>query len=352
METVLQTIAKQANLDRILFTPALKKIYFDMAVGSGGATQFKHADTIRNGLTYAAAKASDKKRVLLFCAVHELVHSYDMMLKIAHELAPVVMLAVNEPAPDSMRDSGSFPAYGNTGWLQFHTHTLQELYDHLALAYHLIHDQKEHPPFLIFHSAVDHEDKGEFTLREDIDMGNPLTGLQTSKKTDEDPFAAALAAVENKTKEKLTLRNLLKKAAVGIRETYSEFGYSLPDEGFPILGEISKRPWAVITCLPPAGSPDDYVRLLCRRPFAPEGLTNFLQKKKTIAVVEPQAAPGCSTPPYFAELTASLAPILKARFISIQTASHCAILSDSEQNKICGIIEEDKSGADSAYFNL
>lgn len=352
METVLQTIAKQANLDRILFTPALKKIYFDMAVGSGGATQFKHADTIRNGLNFAADKAGDKKHVLLFCAVHELVHSYDMMLKLAHELTPVVILAVNEPAPDSMRNSGSFPAYGNTGWLQFQTHTLQELYDHLALAYHLIHDQKEHPPFLLFHSRVDHEDQGDLSLREDIDMGNPLTGLQTSKKTDDDPFAAALAAVENKTKEKPTLRGLLTKAADNIRKTYSEFGYTLPDAGFPFIGEITKNPWAVITCLPPAETPDDYIRMLCRRPFAPEGLTNFLQKKKMIAVVEPQAAPGCSVPPYFAEIMASLSPILQAEFISIQAAPHCAILSDSDQNKICGIIEEAASGADGAYFDL
>ncbi|MDP8245101.1 MAG: hypothetical protein P9L94_13540 [Candidatus Hinthialibacter antarcticus] len=352
METVLQTIAKQANLDRILFTPALKKIYFDMAVGSGGATQFKHADTIRNGLTFAADKARDKKHVLLFCAVHELVHSYDMLLKTAHELTPVVVLAVNENAPGSLRDAGSFLPYSNNGWLQFHTHTLQELYDHLALAYHLIHDQKEHPPFLIFHSAVNHDDLGEFAPREDIDMGNPLTGLQTSAKTDEDPFAAAMAAVENKTKEKITLRGLLQKTIGNLREGYTEFGYDLPGSGFPIVGEITKGNWAVITCLPPAGAPDDYVRPLCRRPFIPDGLAEYLKKKKVIAVVEPLAAPGCTVPPFFAELAASLGAQMKARFLSIQAPPNCGILYNSDQRKIEGLIEEAASDAETVYHTL
>lgn len=351
METVLQTIAKQANLDRILFTPALKKLYFDMAVSSGGATQFKHADTIRNGLSFAADKASDHKHVLLFCAVHELVHGYDLLLKTAAQLTPVVILAVNEYPPESMRDAGGFLSYSRCGWLQFQTHTLQELYDHLALAYHLIHDKKEHPPFLIIHSAVDHDDAGEFTLREDYDMGNPLTGLQTSKKSAEDPFAAALAAVENKSKEKPTLRGLLDKAADAVREAYTELGYPAPQDGFPLVGNITKSAAVVVTCLPAAQNPDDYIRQLCLRPFTPAGLAGELEQKKTIAVVEPQAAPG-TTPPYFAEIAASLGAQLKAQFISIQAPPDCAILSGSHQSKIDGIIDKAASSSQDAYFKL
>lgn len=66
MHQVLTAIAKQANLERVLFTPSLKKLYFDMAVGSGGATQFKHAESIRAALNYSAEKSADKKRALVF----------------------------------------------------------------------------------------------------------------------------------------------------------------------------------------------------------------------------------------------------------------------------------------------
>ncbi len=352
METVLQTIAKQANLDRILFTPALKKLYFDMAVSSGGATQFKHADTIRNGLSFAADKSKDQKHVLLFCAVHELVHSYDMLLKYAHGLTPLVVLAVNVSPPESMRDAGGFHPYFQCGWLAFQTHTLQELYDHLAMSYHLIHHQKQHPPVLVIHSAVDHDDAGEFTPREDFDMGNPLTGLQTKDKSDEDPFAAALAAVENKTKEKPTLRNMTNKAESSIRETYAELGYTIPDDGFPVVGAVSTSDSVVVTCLPALGAPDDYLRLFCTRPFHPDGLAEMLKTKKYIAVVEPEPAPGCTVAPYFAELASSLGGEMDATFISVQAPPECVVLNPGDQAKIDDIIDQAASSGERPYYTL
>ena len=205
MESILKSIAKSANLDRVLFTPALKKIYFDMAVASGGATQFKHAENIRKGLSFAADKADDKKSVLLFCSAHELMNSYDQMVQIAHDMLPVVVLALRSGAPEHGEDFWSFLHLRDTGWIQFLTHTRQETYDHLALAYHMNTTRKTRVPILILHSCLKHSSLGEFTTREELDMGNPMTGLQTSRADKKMSFEEALAKMKHK-EEKPSLR--------------------------------------------------------------------------------------------------------------------------------------------------
>lgn len=349
MERVLQAIAKQANLDRILFTPSLKKLYFDLAVGSGGGGPFKHAESVRSGLSFAADKAGDRKHVLLFCAAHELVHGYDLLHKLAAELKPVVCLAIHQPAPESMKDTASFLQFGRCGWLQFLTHTQQELYDHLAMAYHMVHAETVHPPALIFHSAIHHEGMGDLALRDDVDMGNPLTGLQTSKKSgDEDPFAAALAAVKNKQKEKPTLRGQFETSEAHIRETYAEFGY-VCDDGLPFVGECDDGPNAAVTCVPPETQKTNFVRPLCFRPFDCGSLAGKLTGKKRIAVIEPQAGPGESCAAFYGEVSAALSGLTDAQLVSVEVSGAVDMLDEKKIGAIRAILDKPAESSQKRY---
>ena len=250
MERILKTIAKQANLDRVLFTPALKKLYFTMAMASGGATQFKHAESLRKGLSYAADKAGDNKHTLLFCSVHEIPDAYDMLLRFADELTPVIVLALRFGTDESGYAHWSFGQLGGTGCMQFHTHTRQDLYNHLALGYYLYEEKKVHLPILVIHSSPSHECLGEYIPKEDINLGNPLMGLQSSRATKKLDFDAALAAVRQK-KEKPTLRKIYENLIPVLREVYSDVGYNLPEQGLPMAGQDSGEDWAVITLVPP-----------------------------------------------------------------------------------------------------
>lgn len=304
MESVLKSIAKSANLDRVLFTPALKKIYFDMAVASGGATQFKHAEGVRKGLSFAADKADDKKSVLLFCAAYELLHGYDQMIEIASKMLPVVVLALRSGIPETGEEIWSYLNLRDTGWIQFHTHTLQETYDHLALAYHMNTTRKTRLPILILHSSLRHKSLGELVPREDLDMGNPMTGLLTSRAEKKMSFEEAFAKMKHK-EEKPTLRKTVGNIVPVLRDMYQTLGYTLPADGLPGAGCISKGDSAIVSLIPP-DSPADADRVfrpLCYRPFTSGDWIQSLREKKKIAVVEPQPAPG-STPAFHAELTA------------------------------------------------
>ncbi|MBD3268165.1 hypothetical protein GF373_15990 [bacterium] len=298
METVLKTIAKQANLDRILFTPALKNLYFKLAVGSGGATQFKHADGVRKGLNYAAENAADQKQVLLFCAVHELAHAYDLLLRYANEMTPVMVLAVRAD------ESGSRPwkhwsllDMGGTGWMQFHTHTLQELYDHLAIAYNLYAEKEIKIPALVIHTAYDHASAGDYNPKEELNLGSPAADWKGGGKKKMD-FDAALKAMKEK-KEKPTLQKLYRTLTDPLRDIYQSLGYTLPETGLPWAGKASADDTAAITCIPAEQETDGLYRLLCYRPMAPSALLQILSTKKQVFVIEPQPTPGVGVPPFF-----------------------------------------------------
>lgn len=334
MEAILKTIAKQANLDRILFTPSLKKMYFGMAVASGGATQFKHADNIRGGLSFAADKADDKKHILLFCAAYELVHCYDLLLKLSAEMVPVVVLATKSGTPEFGGENWNYLQLNGCGWIQFHTHTHQEVYDHLAMAYHLIEAYKVRVPILILHSCLNHNSQGEFVTREDIDLGNPLTGLRTSRAgKKKDAFAEALASLKQK-KEKPTLTGIYATLADAIRQAYATFQYECPDEGFPLVGDMSTD--SMIVSMIPADEETDQqrvCRLLCYRPFAPRTFIQPLQAKKKIAIVEPAPTPG-ATPVFYNEIVSLVDDRSKKKIVSATYPVTQTTLSSSDLDDI------------------
>ncbi|MGC9326006.1 MAG: hypothetical protein ACP5I1_00080 [Candidatus Hinthialibacter sp.] len=316
MESVLKSIATSAYLDRVLFSPALKKLYFDMAVASGGVTQFKHVDGSRKGLSFAADKADDKKSILLFCAAHELMYGYDLLIQIAAQMLPVVVLALRSGTPDYGADIWTPLHLRDVGWLQFYTHTLQEAYDHLALAYHMNAAEGIRMPVVVLHSSLSHGCLGRFTPREDLDMGNPLTGLATTRFGKKMSLEEAIAKMKRKS-EKATLRKTYENIASHLRDLYATLGYETPEKGLPTAGRIPDGDKAIISLIP-AHSPEDADRIcrpLCYRPFAQDSLIDKLKNKKVVAVVEPRPAPG-STPVFRAEIGALLGEDFQGRILS------------------------------------
>ncbi len=334
MESVLKSIAKSSNLERVLFSPALKKLYFNMAIAAGGATQFKHVDSARNGLSFAADKADDKKSTLLFCSAHELMSGYDLMIQIAAQMLPVVVLGLRSGIPDTGEENWSYLHLRETGWIQFHTHTLQETYDHLAMAYHAFAVQKMRLPILILHSSLNHDCLGEFTPRDDLDMGNPLTGLQSSRVGKTMSFEEAFAKMKHKS-EKETLRGKYMPLVGNLRELYKELDYKLPEEGFPFKGAITDKESAIISMIP-TESPSDadrICRMLCYRPFSVSSMANSLKNKRKIVVVEPQPSPG-SVPVFHAEIMAQLGSEYNGEIISVAYPPHVASLTTDQLDEL------------------
>jgi hypothetical protein len=352
MDKILKSIATQANLDRILFTPAIKKLYFSMAMASGGATQFKHADSIRNGLTYAADKATDNKHVLLFCSIFELPAVYDLFIKYAETLTPVMVLALRTGTDARCLPNWALQDFGGTGWLQFHTHTNQELYDHLAMGYYLFEEKKVKIPILIVQSSPDHDDLGEFTEKENLNLGNPLTGLQSGRATKKLDFDAAIRAAKTK-KDKPTLRVLYQGLETVLRDGYQELGYTLPDAGLPCLGDSGEAETAIVSFIP-AHADGSIHRLLCYRPFFVESLLARIGTKKVIAVVEPQPSPGTMIPPFYGEILGSLPLGYDGRVLSICTKSETGILSQSHIQAIYDIVSVGgkESGECERFYSL
>lgn len=335
MENILKSIAKQANLDRVLFTPALKKIYFDMAVASGGATQFKHADSIRNGLSYIEKKAEESKHALLFCAAHELIHGLDILHKMATQLTPAVVLAMRSGVPDDLAETWNIHQVSGTGCLQFHTHTRQEAYDHLALAYYLFAEKKLKLPVLILHSRLQHDSMGDYTPHKDLNLGNPMTGFGGSRTGKKTSFEDALASMKKK-KEKVTLTSLYSTIIPILQETYTTLGYNVPSSGLPYKGNLKEGDTAILSHIPAHNETHDNIisRLLCYRPFNLEALIPQLQKKKSITVVESQPSPGVTLPPFYGEVCAALSNSFKGNIRSITLPANVTTLTSSVINKI------------------
>ena len=334
MESVLKSIATSSNLERVLFSPSLKKLYFNMAIAAGGATQFKHVDSVRKGLSFAADKAEDKKRTLLFCSADELMGGYDLMIEIASKMLPVVVLGLRSGMPDTGEENWSYLHLRETGWIQFHTHTLQETYDHLAMAYHACAVQKMRIPIMILHSSLNHDCLGEYTPREDLDMGNPLTGLQSSRVGKTMSFEEAFAKMKHKS-EKDTLSGIYKPLIGNLRDLYKEIDYQLPEDGLPLKGAIFENDTAIISLIP-AKSPDDenrICRMLCYRPFSAGSMTESLKNKKKIVVVEPQPSPG-SVPVFHAEIMAQLGTEYNGEIISATYPPHVTSLTTNQLDEL------------------
>lgn len=340
MQSVLNTIAKQANLERILFSPGLKKMYFELAVSAGGAATFKHADSIRNGLTTAIKDLDREKKSLLFCHTHELIPAYDMMIHAAVDMHPVAVLAVRggkSPAGVYWSDLELL----RNGWVVFHTHTLQELYDHLAISYHIYAEKKFSLPVLVIHSSLQHKSMGDWNEKEGINLGAP-TGDFSAKKTGPKSFADAFAAMEKK-KSPPSLQGEIDKVVPALRDVYQEFGYSLPESGLPYQGSFSANDMAVISQFPAddeAWLDDadfDFIRPLCLRPSATDSLTTQLQQKKSIIIVETEPTPGSTTPPYFADWCAALQSSFNGEIQSATFPVGTTVLKSSELKSITKI---------------
>ncbi len=348
MESILKTIAKQANLDRVLFTPALKKVYFEMAVASGGATQFKHTESARSGLSYAADKAKSKKQALLFCTAYELIHGYDLMLKIVQEQAPLAVLALRSGTPAEYADIWSSFQLGATGWLQFHTHTLQETYDHLAIAYYLFAEKNIHIPVLVLPSCLKHNALGTYEPRESLNLGSPVSQFGSSSKKKKMSFEEAFASM-NKKKEKTTLRSLYDTLIPELRDTYNTFGYQCPEHGLPLYGHLSNGDYAILTAIPEdRNDHEDVLRLLSYRPMKVESISALLNKKKRVAIVEPHPSPGETVGIFYAQICAGLCNRYQGNLIPVWTSPTEKTLDDDQIKTIFRYLEEPK-GEEKTY---
>ncbi len=341
MQDVLSTIAKQANLDRVLFTPAVKQLYFDMAVAGGGGMQFKHADTTRNGIAYATDKADDKKRALLFCSFQELFTAYDHFIRIANDLVPVVILALREEVRAKSKPNLSPLFLRDSGWIQFWTHTYQEAYDHLAIAYALNQEKQIRVPVMIMQSAMDGGDQTEYTAGEDLDLGSPLKGLESSRAgKPKMSFEDAFEKMKRK-KEPPSLPNSYRQLASALPDLYSRLGYEATADSLPLVGKLDDADVAILSLLPaPAdieangytgdGVKCAFLRPLCYRPLAFAETARKLGQMKALAVVEPAVTPGVWTPPFFSEVAALLCSISSTRLFSVTIPTEQTVLKEAE----------------------
>ena len=341
MQDVLSTIAKQAGLDRVLFTPAVKQLYFDMAVAGGGGMQFKHADTVRNGLSYVADKADDKKRALLFCSFQELFTAYDHFIRIANDLVPVVVLVLREEIRAKSKPNLSPLFLRDTGWIQFWTHTYQEAYDHLAMGYCLNQEKEIRVPVMVLQSEMEGGGRKEYTRRENLDLGSPLKGLESSRAGNPKmSFEHAFAQMKRK-KEPPSMPSSYRQLASALPDLYERLGYKASADSLPVVGRVEDADVAILSLLPaPAdietsgyegdGLKCAFLRPLCYRPLALADTIKQLGQLKALAVVEPAATPGVWTPPFYSEVAALLCSTSATRVYSVTLPTKQVMLSESE----------------------
>ncbi len=345
MENVLKAITRQANLERILFTPAMKKLYFDMAVGSGGLTQFKHTDSTTGGLKFVADKADDNKHTLLFCGAHELIQGYDQLFDIAQRMLPVIVLAVREETPEEWDQNWSYMQLGEIGWLVFFTHTTQEIYDHLVLAYSLFELHKIKIPVMILQSTTTPSYPGSFQPKENINLGHTLAGLQTSRvgRDKFDDLASAFKAAQEKN-IKQTLRAMFDKVVENIREEYDKLNYAIPEEGLPFKTHCKEGNRAIVSILPPSDGVEikdcTFLRPYCFRPSVQRGMHPLLADKERIAMVEPLPSPGIVTPTFFAEMSHLNRSDLADKMMPFVVPPPSGILSQQQVDDIMKIMDD------------
>ncbi len=351
MENVLKFITKQAYLDRVLFSPGMKKIYFDMAVASGGVMQFKHTDSVRHGLSFVADKADDKKRALLFCSIYELYEGYDLMINMAREMLPAVVLATREGTPEDIGQNWTSTQLGNIGWIQFYTHTLQELYDHLALAYLMYEQHKVRLPVLILQSCLVSGEQYKYTPREDLYLGNPLMGLQTSRVDRKKDFSDAFASL-GKKKEVQTLRGNFEDIILTIKEMYGILEYPAAENGLPHSIQKTDSDFAIVSLFPTEENADlknlTFVRPYCYRPSSLASIKEILANKSKIAVVEPLPSPGVVIPPLYSEISLALNSEFAGKTIPVCLPPGTGTLKQPAIDEIKGIFESSSEKTEEA----
>ena len=351
MQDLLVAIAKQAGLDRVLFTPAVKQLYFEMAVASGGVTQFKHAETTRKGLSYAADKADDKKRALLFCGYQELFTAYDQFIRIANDLIPIVILVIRDEIRGASKPNLSPLFLRDSGWVQFWTHTYQETYDHLALGYLLHETKKISLPVMVLQSEVNGGGCQEFHVNEKLNLGNPMKGLESSragktKMTFEEAFARM-----KKKEEPPTLPRSYRELVSALPELYRQCGYEASEDSLPVVGKIQDANWGILSLFPaPAAIERDgyesdgkrtiFVRPLCYRPLALAETINRLAQLDALAVVEPAVTPGVAASPFYGEIAALFPSSSTTRLRSVTIPTAKVLLDDKDIARIAEELHE------------
>jgi hypothetical protein len=351
MQDLLTAIAKQAGLDRVLFTPAVKQLYFEMAVASGAVTQFKHADSTRNGLSYAADKADDKKRALLFCAYQELFTAYDQFIQMSKDMRPVVILVLRDELGKYSLPNVSPLFLRDTGWVQFWTHTFQEAYDHLCLGYLLHEEKKIRLPVMVMQSCLDGGGARTFQVHEKLNLGSPLKGLESERagKT-KMTFEEAFARMERK-KEPPSLPGSYRQLIAALPDLYKQCGYQAKEDSLPVAGKVDKANRAIISLIPaPAdieqngydgpGGKCAFVRPLCYRPLAIRDVIEQVADLDALAVVEPDVTPGVLQPPFLGEIAAMIPPGSKVRLRSFTIPTERTVLTENDVITIADFIAD------------
>jgi len=351
MQDLLTAIAKQAGLDRVLFTPAVKQLYFEMAVASGGVTQFKHADSTRNGLSYAADKADDKKRALLFCAYQELFTAYDQFIQMSRDMVPVVILVLRDELGRQSLPNVSPLFLRDTAWIQFWTHTYQEAYDHLCLGYLLHEERKIRLPVMVMQSCMDGGGERTFRVREELNLGSPLKGLESARAGQlKMTFEEAFARMERK-KEPPSLPGSYRQLIAALPDLYKQCGYEAKEDSLPVAGKVNKANRAIVSLLPaPADIERDgydssggrcaFVRPLCYRPLAIRDIINQVAELEALAVVEPEVSPGVLQPPFLGEIAAMIPAGSKVHLRAFTIPTEKTVLTEDDIARIADSITD------------
>ena len=194
--------------------------------------------------------------------------------------------------------------------------------------------------------ALDMRKSGNVILiapREELEMGNPLVGLESSRVRRKLGFEEALALAREE-KARPTLRSIHATLVENLREIYSNLGYVLPEEGLPYRGEFAKGDIAVLSMVPADVEDersDHITRLLCYRPIAMGSLMKQMAEKKIVVVIEPRPTPG-SLPAFFTEIRTTMPPEFKGQVISITCPANMTILYSKHLDHIDEIVAKIK----------
>jgi pyruvate ferredoxin oxidoreductase alpha subunit len=329
--------------------------------------KFVTMDSEHSMLTAAGAAAATGVRVFTATSSQGLLYGYELLYTVAGWRVPLVLVNVSRAlaSPITLEpDHNDILSARDSGFLQIHTETCQEVLDSILIAYRIAEDQRVLLPALVnldgFYLSFTREPvtlPAVEQVREFLPTYNPTHALFSASH----PMAQGIAVLGGtlysffKYQMHLASHNVLTVHAEVAQEFEAIFGrhydlieeYQMDDADYVLVmsNAFATKGKAAVHHFREQGIPVGLLRLRVIRPFPAQVIATALIGRKAVAVIDQNLSVGLGGITY-GEITAALygkkdAPLLLSYIgglggKDISTAEFAQILEDLQQSEITG----------------
>ncbi|MBI4447157.1 MAG: pyruvate ferredoxin oxidoreductase [Acidobacteria bacterium] len=280
-----------------------------------------------SALSVAVGAAAAGARVASATSSQGLAFMWEMLYIAAGSQLPMVLAVGNRAlsAPiNGFSDHGEAMGARDSGWLQFHSESVQETYDNIVQAFRIGEDRRVRLPVMVCLDGfvLTHTSENIF-LENDEAIRNFVRPYRTEYTllNPDRPVSYGLGdPPEFYMEHKMRQQAGMERALQVIEEVGAEFGrcfgrhYGLLDPyrmedaevAIVILGSEAGRVKNVVDELRASGKKAGVLRIRFVRPFPDEQIVKHLLPLRAVAVMDRSYAPGAVGAPVFQEIRSSL----------------------------------------------